>query len=591
MFGCNGISGRYRRSLFAFTAWTLLCWYIFRLPEPETAGQTVNLHSSRELLLLQQHQQRVPIDNTTVSALQSTTETTEINIFEAQPFIDRSRKLNETEKAAILQAKIPNLPLVYWFENKNKVRSKNKTCAKYPSVYDMNFNNIYWQQLETSNGTFFLYAAYLDVRHKNRLGPTVRILSMINRIEPTVKTYCQLWFNSTKEPVFSKVLEYKYIWYKKWGNYKQGIFQPYLMACQLPKNYWNEAPSSVSIVERECDNATTNLRVVYNKLPAEEKEKKKFAVCVKGLDFPDDDLSVRLVEWFELLNQLGADKIFLYNLEVHPNVTKVLDHYSKLGIVDVTPLTLPGYQPTMPGLQHMYLKSKVNNKRQNELIPYNDCLYRNMYRYEYIALLDIDEVIMPLQHKNWSQLMDAVIVESLKVKNESRASYNFRNVYFMDEMLETHEHGHFKDIPPYLHMLQHVYRSANYTKPGQYVKCFHNPEKALILHNHFPLGCLGGVCTSYPVDTDLAHLQHYRNDCVSTLKKSCAESFKKNSVKDTTIWRYKDELISRTTTSLLKMGFFGPVQPGTPTESSSGTGAVNEEIAQALLQGNNAIVP
>ena len=45
-----------------------------------------------------------------------------------------------------------------------------------------------------------------------------------------------------------------------------------------------------------------------------------------------------------------------------------------------------------------------------------------------------------------------------QVKNESRASYNFRNVYFMDEMLETHEHGHFKDIPPYLHMLQHVYR-------------------------------------------------------------------------------------------------------------------------------------
>ena len=43
-------------------------------------------------------------------------------------------------------------------------------------------------------------------------------------------------------------------------------------------------------------------------------------------------------------------------------------------------------------LQHLYLKSKTNNKRQNELIPYNDCLYRNMYRYEYIALLDIDEV-------------------------------------------------------------------------------------------------------------------------------------------------------------------------------------------------------
>jgi hypothetical protein len=39
----------------------------------------------------------------------------------------------------------------------------------------------------------------------------------------------QIWFNGTQAPVISKVLEYKYIWYKKWGNYKPGIFQPYLV--------------------------------------------------------------------------------------------------------------------------------------------------------------------------------------------------------------------------------------------------------------------------------------------------------------------------------------------------------------------------
>ena len=52
--------------------------------------------------------------------------------------------------------------------------------------------------------------------------------------------------------------------------------------------------------------------------------------------------------------------------------------------MDVTPISLPGYQPNLPVLQHMYLKSKLNNKRQNELIPYNDCLYRNLYRYCHI---------------------------------------------------------------------------------------------------------------------------------------------------------------------------------------------------------------
>ena len=181
-----------------------------------------------------------------------------------------------------------------------------------------------WQVLESSNGSFYLYGAYLDVRANNRLGPTVRILGMINRLEPQVKTQCQLWFSDSPgtEPVVSKVLEYKYIWYKKWGNYKQGLFQPYLLACQLPKTHWGKTPVSVSIVENKCDKATNNLRVTYNK-PEEGEGKKKFAVCVKGLDFPEDDLSIKLTEWIEVLGSLGADKIFLYNLEVHPNITKV----------------------------------------------------------------------------------------------------------------------------------------------------------------------------------------------------------------------------------------------------------------------------
>ncbi len=55
--------------------------------------------------------------------------------------------------------------------------------------------------------------------------------------------------------------------------------------------------------------------MTYNHLrPGESK--KRFAVCVKGLDFPSEDISVRLVEWLELLRALGADKVFLYNLEV-----------------------------------------------------------------------------------------------------------------------------------------------------------------------------------------------------------------------------------------------------------------------------------
>ena len=180
-------------------------------------------------------------------------------------------------------------------------------------------------------------------------------------------------------------------------------------------------------------------------------------------------------------------------------------------------------------------------------------------RYEYLALLDIDEVIAPIKHNSWAEMMEEVLKASQKENKEVTASWSFRNVYFMDEMIDLHKHHrHFASIPSYLHMLQHVYRSSNYTRKGQYIKSFHNPEKVLILHNHYPLACIGGGCgksKSFEVDIDLGHLQHYRSDCVSALKKSCEEDFKSVSVFDSTIWRWKEPVIEKTTDALLKLGF------------------------------------
>jgi hypothetical protein len=51
-------------------------------------------------------------------------------------------------------------------------------------------------------------------------------------------------------------------------------------------------------------------------------------------------------------------------------------------------------------------------------------------------------------------------------------------------------------------------------------------------------------------------LQHYRADCVKELKKSCAE-FRQNSIKDTNIWNFKENLITRTADTLRNLGFFG----------------------------------
>ena len=59
------------------------------------------------------------------------------------------------------------------------------------------------------------------------------------------------------------------------------------------------------------------------------------------------------------------------------------------------------------------------------------------------------------------------------------------------------------------------------------------------------------------MDTSLGHLQHYRQDCVNTLKKSCKNDFKSVSVRDTTIWRWKEAVMQGASQALRKLEFLG----------------------------------
>ncbi|XP_066959547.1 uncharacterized protein [Macrobrachium rosenbergii] len=336
------------------------------------------------------------------------------------------------------------------------------------------------------------------------------------------------------------------------GLYQNGVLQPYMLSCQVPASFKHAVPQAVSVVERPCDMAKTILKV-FNNLP-QSGHKEGFAVCVKGISFPFIDFSVRLVEWLELLFILGASKVILYDYDMHPNVSKVLSYYEKQGRVEVIKLPLAGRQPNVFGLLNKYLKSIGYGKDHQETIPYNDCFMKNINRYKYISVVDTDEVILPKNSSSWKTLMDVVVPKALNESQElTPSNYVMRHVYFFDDM--GHANETVPDVPRFMHMLQHVYRSSNYNKKTHYVKCFHDTDRVLTVHNHFPLSCIGGKCSSYFVDTADAHLQHYRKYCVKGLAKVCEEKYRNNSVLDTAILRCKEPLISGVTEALFKMGF------------------------------------
>ena len=91
------------------------------------------------------------------------------------------------------------------------------SCPQLPTLSDIKLNNRYWQKTTNSYGNFYLYGAYLDNRERNRFGPSVRILGMIEpknrtmRIKPYqqqwegIRLYCQIWFRQKKPAIIAKV--------------------------------------------------------------------------------------------------------------------------------------------------------------------------------------------------------------------------------------------------------------------------------------------------------------------------------------------------------------------------------------------------
>ncbi len=77
-------------------------------------------------------------------------------------------------------------------------------------------------------------------------------------------------------------------------------------------------------------------------------------------------------------------------------------------------ITLPDIQPNNRYLFQWYFEQLGGKFYPQELLELNDCLYRNLYKYKYLVNFDIDEVIIPKNSYNWSELIQEINVKIFK---------------------------------------------------------------------------------------------------------------------------------------------------------------------------------
>ncbi|KAI6192409.1 Glycosyltransferase family 92 protein [Aphelenchoides bicaudatus] len=395
--------------------------------------------------------------------------------------------------------------------------------APMPNIYmgcglqfkDASLNDNGWLNVNR----WYLFSAFED-RRRNSLYPnlwtSIQILASTYHVvdETSENWYCHI---VTAENHNLRVqAHFRLIWQRAWDP-RLTFYNPYLITCGLPNDFYIETGALLRASQ------TTNYQLGYaNQL--------RIGVCVKGLDFFEDNRR-ELAEWLLLQYELGAQSVTLYIYFVPAKTRKLLDKMAEsfdLKLVSFSSF-IPGNVTNEPESRHSYIWGNYPQKRRNELIPYNDCFYRYSHTHDYVLLIDTDEVIVPLKHKNWSDL----IAEFTTNFRKNATSLSARNVF------------KFPDKNDGIGLLGRHRRASKIQENGVSGKSFISTSTAATVFNHFALHRLHGevVRTAYfPVD--LALKLHFKTECPIDYKKECAK-LKASTVEDHSLDKWQKKIVNR----------------------------------------------
>ncbi|XP_034938237.1 uncharacterized protein [Chelonus insularis] len=386
--------------------------------------------------------------------------------------------------------------------------STNETVSS-PSLTNTS-NQVEKTWLETIPGRLFLYSSHLDIRVVRY--PSVRVIGV--KREPAVSgvLFCTIWQEDHEGMrSFSMEALVSDIWLDEWGGTSTG-YTGILITCPLPDS--GTRPSRVFVGLTACYQNTSHSLIV--KQVENVTRESEFTLCIKGLDF-DEDISERLIAFFELSRILGASMFYVYVFNVHENVTKVLRLYEKSNVVRWFRFNLPGDLPNEVKARRRLFSKNIWMKRRMELIPYNHCFYDNLYSSEFIVPIDIDEMIIPINKRTWSEVLQSERKKAGKSFNDY-ASYAVRNVYFFPELQKqvinnrkAETIGNDSEFLNYFHTL----RTSVVSPEGDSVKSFVSTERALTIHNHYALTTLNpSARRAYHLDPQEI-LKHHHRHCDS----------------------------------------------------------------------------
>ncbi|KAM9358991.1 uncharacterized protein ABDE67_002134 isoform 2-T2 [Symphorus nematophorus] len=226
-----------------------------------------------------------------------------------------------------------------------------------------------------------------------------------------------------------------------------------------------------------------------------------FTVCISTMyDFTN---VLQLVQSLEMLQLLGVNRVVVYKTSCSPDTQRILDYYTHKGLVEVIPWSVSRFVNVSrswlpehgPGDLHYF----------GQIPALNDCLYRYMYRSRYIALHDMDELILPQSVNSWSELLPL-----LEEKYGADQCYQFENNVFPNVVTQPQRNSccpGWQHVPG-VNILDHLYHEPITSDISiSNFKIIVNPKVVFRATVHGLLESLHGCSW---VDRNIARMYHTR---------------------------------------------------------------------------------
>ena len=337
-----------------------------------------------------------------------------------------------------------------------------------------------------------IYSAFFDSRRTLRSQPQVAIIGVIDRrLLRQGRLSCHVWYRMVNEAMVLR----GYLMPTGAGKLMADGSELIEHVVTCPVTTDECMPVSVALAWGESASEITTFRVPIE-LAQNTSHQHSLAVCVSA-SFGHVDTR-RLIEWLEMQQILGAHLVVIYNHSVSQSVGYILSHYAdaNLSRLRVELRQTRAFVPEADVLLHM---SPV----------INDCMYRFSAQFQYFAVIDLDELIVPRHVYTIPAL-----IELLSIKNALPvALFIFRNAYFfldipVDDLQQPS--GPNAALSTYL-----VHRRRLIASPPTYsVKSVVHAQACVAMHNHYCWTYAADVLSHWTLRLDVtpsdALLHHYK---------------------------------------------------------------------------------